>query len=829
MTLDRKHRTGGLGDNLPELFDLCPSDSAKEVFLKGIAALCLKSPFIEQFHRVAARYQEFARSMVPLARRALEHFRKPTDGVLAALVVVERAGSQLGGSEMKPLRELVASFPQVNRALLWTDVYEERKIKGETPSIRIWQVSIHGQLWSLSSADIDWLKGELQTRTNILDRQIALSAIATLYREELKAREPELRGLIKGAKVLNDDLSGYLAPQPVSPTQVRWQQREKALGIAQAMQAEKDKQSWREFHADIVAHAAELRDPVKLADWKGGGSHLLNLTIWLERRIGNENANAAREWRLLADAFGQEVAFAFRDGMRTYWRITEPKRLVAKPGAPFSYNQIYLLSVAGVGIEAAEDPDWIAKLSDEEVLRAFRHGVYDPFGYPTWQDELLALRPALLVAEVRALVEAEWANAEQNHNPFLYRFSSRQSAIEPPLQDLLFDVISGPEPILLNVFSYGVRILKKLDLDEDKRRTLMTWARARLAGCTDDDRRPFAIRYLAVMMLADVDVAVDDFAQWLADREYEKPGYGEWAFGVLFERHDPLVYGVLDGASPVTLELLLNLAYRMYVPRMISITKALTPLVPEMPPKRGRNTVLSALLDRPGPDAYQAFHRLSNSPALKLRRHRFLELAKSKAERDSEFLPWTEAEVLKFRDRYAAPVKTGHDLLEVLSAVMRDIQHGFGQSDVTSASLLRKAENEEEVKLWLVEQLNLRSRERFVAAREAEISYGDKPDIIASSTSAPVSVAFEVKHGGHELVYERPCARGYESARGGLSKARGPPAGNLCALPSWRPHMEGPGRPARPSISISSSLISGGWLMPSSRMLMVRLSFAFLV
>ncbi len=51
---------------------------------------------------------------------------------------------------------------------------------------------------------------------------------------------------------------------------------------------------------------------------------------------------------------------------------------------------------------------------------------------------------------------------------------------------------------------------------------------------------------------------------------------------------------------------------------------------------------------------------------------------------------------------------------------------------------------------WLAEQLALRGRESITIAREKEIALGDLPDLTVSSTSAPVEVAIEVKHGDKE-------------------------------------------------------------------------------
>jgi hypothetical protein len=105
---------------------------------------------------------------------------------------------------------------------------------------------------------------------------------------------------------------------------------------------------------------------------------------------------------------------------------------------------------------------------------------------------------------------------------------------------------------------------------------------------------------------------------------------------------------------------------------------------------------------------------------------------------------------LDFERNHIAPVKTGHDLLRVVMAVLRDIQSHLDKGDVSSRPLLQRAENEEEAQNWTVEQMDFRSRGRFTTHREVQVANGDKPDIIVSSSAAHCEVAIEVKHGGKQ-------------------------------------------------------------------------------
>jgi hypothetical protein len=157
---------------------------------------------------------------------------------------------------------------------------------------------------------------------------------------------------------------------------------------------------------------------------------------------------------------------------------------------------------------------------------------------------------------------------------------------------------------------------------------------------------------------------------------------------------------------------------------------------------------LKAILDRPGADAFRALRRLGEEPEFAIRAERFKELARGKAERDTEPPGWNEAEIVSFGQRHTAPVKTGIDLFRIVMSVLNDIQFQLISGDVSSRPLLKRAKDEDEVQKWIVEQMNYRSRSRFAAFRESEVAGGDKPDVIVSSTSARCEVGIEVKHGG---------------------------------------------------------------------------------
>lgn len=252
------------------------------------------------------------------------------------------------------------------------------------------------------------------------------------------------------------------------------------------------------------------------------------------------------------------------------------------------------------------------------------------------------------------------------------------------------------------------------------------------------------------MLTLDADASLPLLRGWLkSGPKATRQERAETTFSTLFDRYDPIISISLAKASTKTLEELLHLAYSQIQPKDDAVHQgSFTPNIRDHA-ENARNAILSELLERPGADAYHAMKRLAADHVFELRSHRFLELAREKAERDCEGPAWSAAEALAFHRERVTPAKTGADLLRIVMGVLADIAQNLTHGDVTSRPLLERAKDEDEVQHWLVEQMNARAHGRFHAGfREAEVATGDKPDVIVASTSAPYEVAIEVKHGG---------------------------------------------------------------------------------
>ncbi|MBK8008356.1 MAG: hypothetical protein IPK23_07910, partial [Rhizobiales bacterium] len=308
------------------------------------------------------------------------------------------------------------------------------------------------------------------------------------------------------------------------------------------------------------------------------------------------------------------------------------------------------------------------------------------------------------------------------------------------------------QPDDANKLDTGLRIVTKLSLSQQQAEAFSNL----LAKALRRSRPTWRCAISHFFLIVEGDKAIKGMEQWIARPKAGARERAEMLFAYFFDRHDPVAVSALKRLSVPGLEALLRLVYRFIRPEEDNVHEAssYTPDVRDHA-ENARNVVLNAVIERPGPEAFHALQMIANDPEYASRKQRFQEIARGKAESDSEFPAWTAPEVVSFEKEHTAPVKTGEDLLRVVMSVLSDIQTHLDKADVSSRALLERAKDEDEVRNFMVEHMKFHSRKRFHAYRESEVADKDRPDIIVASTSAPVEVGMEVKHGDKPWTHKQ--------------------------------------------------------------------------
>lgn len=737
---------------LVPLYEACPDAYSRIHFVTGLSDLCLSPPFVDGYQRISQRYHELATHLEPIARSEIQLLgeQEPPEYLIRLLMAVERAERSHSRSVhgQRSLPTLVQEKRRLHRALFWADVDEKTtNVPGIPRPVWHWRVYIHGQaLWRLGPSDLPWLYEDISSHSDHEKKRIALQAAVSILKDAGKLADtmPHLQALVRDDSILATDLEGISKP---SVEFEKYERRNRRMNMKyaqqQARREQKVKASWLRLKDELQTNPDQLRNSLEASVVP-----LMNLTKWLCYRTNLPYHSAPLEWRLLREGFDSAaIAEAYRDGMKAIWRITEPERSKKNSQGQTTTKWVMILSFGGIALEAAEDPNWAIRLTDQEAERAALHGFWAEQDYPEWIDDLLISHSTIALPVLKQAIIDEWSSPSHHWPHLLHAYANVSRSLQPAVEQVLFDVISGEEPVDVPKLERGLRVMQRLNLDGGQRSRLIQLGKDRLPHHRTANHNDYALQYLMLLFLFDAENAVEDLATWIDHAApAQRRARAEQTLAVLFDRHDPLLHEALSHVSVPTLERLLYWVYGHIRPEDDNVHHgSYTPDTRDNA-ERARNSIFNSLLNRQGAEAFHAMQRFVERIEDEGRSRRYRELARSKAENDAEPPAWSAAEVMAFECQHTAPVKTGKDLLRLALSVLDDIQFQLGHGDASSRSLLERAQDEEEVQNWITEQINLRAHGRFHAHREAEIAQGNKPDLIVSSTSASCEVAIEIKH-----------------------------------------------------------------------------------
>lgn len=744
-----RYSTEGFTYALEELWQNCPA-KWKTRFIGELAELALSKPLCEHRH-ISKKYGFLADYFERIARQVVIEIgnHAPENELIRLLMAVERCEHSYSTYELKPtLDELIHAAPKLQRALFWADVAEKReREEGKRYVIHYFDIyHFRGVLWQLNSVDLPWLYIDLESNCLVDDKRVALSAIVPILKRdgELENKKAKLYQIVKNVQVLIDDLDDYFKPRQESDETRKYRLSNEQYKKEQQDKETEDKTSWLNFRNKLIAEPTQLANPEQ---------HFLcinNLVLWLQYKtneINQDPTKAARQWHLIKQAFNNEVAETYRDAMKQLWRDTKPEQPKWE-GNSFTYELVTRYAYAGIGIEADENPNWVARLTLDEAKRATEHCCLSEQGYPDWLDALLGAHPAVLIPIIVKTLRSEWLAKEGGSSIFLYHYRVSNNPLHPEIAAKLFEIICRTEAGTLNRMDCGLSILQRMSLSASQKKRLKKWAITLLDRFLERDDRDFAIRYLILLFQVDPADALQKMQSWIKSvKPEEQNALAVQIIGKVFNRNDGLVVNSLKNAPIATLKELVLQAYCLVRP--IDDVKHDGVFTPDNrdDAESARGMIFSILLESIGIDAYQAVIELADTPEISERKHRFRQLARGMAERDAEFLSWTENEVLKFENQYIAPIKNADALYQCVLNVLNDVHHDFEHSDASSKRLLSNLvkKDEKSVQNWLAEQLRLRANGRYHVHREAEVANHNMPDIMISGVGGLFEIAIEIK------------------------------------------------------------------------------------
>jgi hypothetical protein len=617
-------------------------------------------------------------------------------------------------------------------------------LRAEFPSKafdRALQIWPHGYSGGFQEEDIDWLLAD-GLKKGRADCRLAVEATVAIWQATgsqallLEKIEAAVKSDATALKVFRE------STQPGVPFLYNQQLQRRIDADVEKNRRERAEQEQR-WVDRIQAICADRQRLGNLSSANDAGRSDLTTLFGILRGATRSSRYAIDSVAPLERILGAEVAKAVRGGLIGYWR-SHQSALRSKKKLE-EYNTVSwadLMGLAGVTLEAKDNPAWAAKITGVDARRATEYAMVEINGFPGWLLDLVLSHPA----EVASVLHSEITHEIQTGDARLetLREVARSTAdlarllSATLLQELQSNTI--PADALLPVLQILVKGLQDADKPAFIRLAVSRFECETVIGR--------AIQYLAAVF----HVVPGGAAAALAARvgalsiqdhtklmdEFLLTCFGNSivssAFGTVEVPPD-----VLEELALLSLETYDQVAGRER-PAGIVYQVSNTDHA-----DHARSAIFNRFVNTPGAATYSTLRRLQGESNFPVSSERLRELAEQRATADSESDPWPLSEAHAFEQGYETQPQTGKDLLAVLIGRLEDMQHDLVHGDFSQGRTLKKLASEQDVQNWIAQRLRDKQGRSFSVVREPHVAAEKEPDMMIRAKATDASVAVEIK------------------------------------------------------------------------------------
>ena len=712
--------------------------------LEGVGKLLNRRPVIEQRHcEISKRYSWLGQTGGQIVMRMIqarnpETLKTPALSIMRKLPIAEDYGRGPSEETRKALPELVRAWPELNRALFWYCVTQERARRNRKDGERLtdyWHASIFGAYWAFDGSDFDYVVGQIAARPLTDDKLVALTLAVSLHYQNGRPRAWRER-LKKTATIdteVKTELAKLLNPPKDAKSEFRRQQSAwKRQSDRRAAKQAKAKERAKEILAGRIATVRDFGRPGVVS------SDQAYLHERMRSSDGQHNRWADGNWRSLIDEFGQDLAQAFRDGAVGFWRQNTP--MLRSEGAPANKTPFTtIFGLTGLSIEARETEGWPSTLSSVEVGIATRYALQELNGFPPWLPQLNKAFPSEVADVIRSEIAQELSTetSEGESHYALYDVSWNGDWVWDQIAPSLLPAIRAKRLSTKNL-GYLLAIINGSSIDD---RTIATIA-SRKANAT---RNPtFSPIWFATWVGVDPDAAIPALAARFA-------GLNDPAEQTRLALD--FVVALLGGRSQQgrarqafrTVEHMKSLYVLMarYIRQKDDIERAgkgvYSPGLRD-DAQDARNALIAFIRETPGKPAFLALLEMARAHPDQESRPWMSFHAKAKAAADADVDAWTPGQVQEFGKSLVATPANHRELwyhaVDKLDALRHDLENG----DSSIASILQVVDQETEFRKFIGGWCRDRACGRYVVPQEEELADAKRPDLrfLGAGFDAPV-------------------------------------------------------------------------------------------
>lgn len=720
--------------------------------LEGVGKLMSRGPYIERRHcTVSKRYGWLGQIAGQVLARMIKNRDPATLGMAALstlrkLPFAEDYGKRHFGQVREELPQLVQGWPELNRALFWHGISEERARRQREDGERLtnYRHALNSRsYWAFNESDFDYVVAQIGDRSLTDDRLVALTLAVDIFqqygrkrawRDRLKnaaGREPELTLMLdERIKRANRNYSEGRRDEAAS-------RRRSARQLAKA--AEK-----KQKHRDHLQSRIEaIRD-------LGRSGQVTGEHVYLHEQIRRGESQHTMwtdgNFESLIETYGEEIAEAYRDGAVGYWRQNKP--LLRSEGAPpntIPFESIFGLT--GLYIEARETKGWPSALNSAEAEIATRYALQELNGFPTWLPQLQKAFPSqvldILIKEIRRELATEQSE-DNSEGPYaLYDVAWYGAWIWDQIAPALLPELRANRVNAKNL-GYLLTIVGRSSVDD---MTLAAIA-SRQAHTTRDS--VFSPIWFATWVGVAPDAAIPALTARLAEI-CEPADQTKLALAFIVslvggrsqEGHTRHAYRTVEHMRSLYL---LMLRYIRQEDDIHREGKGVFSPGLRDDAQDARNALIAFILETPGKDAFIALQEMESAHPNVDSRPWMGFRAKLKATADADIDAWAPSQVREFQRSLVSTPANHRELwyhaIDKLEALKHDLENG----DASIASILQPVQQESKFRTFIGGWCRDRAGGRYAVPQEEELADAKRPDLrfLGVGFDAPVPAELKI-------------------------------------------------------------------------------------
>jgi hypothetical protein len=744
-----------LQEELGHLVCRLPTSEQRLELLRQVVALIGRPPLHDDNDcRISTRYDwllplafELLKSII-LSSAFSRGYKDVPRELLTPLLMCKQASNVPGrGDIAEEAGHLIQSNPTVKHALFWHEIEEARRSSNEP--ITTWWTAISNPPSNFEDADGDRFFDAIQHGPSLDDKLVALSVLTMFHARsrEQQALLCRLHEAVRGNPPLEQALQDYLTPRPLSEQQVEAEKKLKAIeaqGAARRLAVAKERQTWID---SLKADPSRVGD-LTIAPQGGVWGNTVRLASEIQERAKQGGRFACSRWELLETEFGSAVALAYRDFCQGFWRLYKPQLRTEGAGDSKNTPWAVIIGLSGIAMETRSVDRWAAGLTGDDAIVAARYALWELNELPPWFASLHQSH-AKAVTDI-LLTEIRWEFA----NPSLYesagyvlsrlRWTAKElgRTLRPELIALVEAHPNGGVSALTEALTIVLRD------DSPVPMSFVELAACRVEEAPDDQHKAL---WLSLLLCLDAQRAVPSLEEWVdagrhaQEREQRITAILGHVWG---DRFHSLASEHRNFAQPELLSRLLKLTYRhLRVEDDIHHDGTYSP-GPRDEAQEARGHLLDLLCGIPGRATYDALIDLSRVHTLPFLKDRMLVLAEQRAEMDAEQPPWVASDIAIFAEDAERDPRTQKDLFELAVSRIDDLKLDLEEGDESEARLMRKVEDEIELRRAIANRLKQTARGKYTTGSEEELADRTRTDIRLHNPRVEARVPIEIKIAG---------------------------------------------------------------------------------